>query len=309
MHTAAIAALLALALFGGLAEASPTDQPVDEPVAVIAGTPASLRLGPTWFELVPQDFLCAEFSVRAENSPVSGALLTSTGLGDATFSTITGQRAPSCDVETASEQAVLRLDNVDQAGQRVRLRVPRAAFPDSLGVVDGRLRVYVAQQPPSDTPLRLENPYPSFLGILLTASAWIPGVALPALLTLYLTRRLWLWQKSWEKNDSDRAKFQAFVNGHWNELDVFFTTHLANMYKEYGPDEQPFADQLYEYLRVHDWLEPIPQNRRDELRVALSDHSVPNIVRLIESLFPTWRHQIDAAGLPRSTLPQRVSHG
>jgi hypothetical protein len=263
-------------------------QAADPPVAIVSGTPGALRLPNQ-----PPDFVCTVFWVRAASTPLPDALVTSTGLGDTTFTRLSAAPMPDCAMANGDEAGVLRLRDVDQTGQRIRARVPRVAFSDGLGTVDGRLRVYVPSQSPTEIPLRLENPYPNVWSNFLAVVGWVSGILVPAAVAALLGRWIWLWEKRWEKSDADRDRFRTYLDQHWNELDILFTTHYRNMYDTYHADQRKFADQLYEVLR-DSGFDSIPWKQRNELREALSNKPAPDIVRLMGQIFPTWRTQIEA---------------
>src|SRR4051812_46999490 len=80
----------------------------DEPSAIVSATPAAIRLdGSKGYLWTQPDYVCADFYIRADREPISQAIVTSTGFGQATLSPMS--RNPKCSQRNPGENVLLRM--------------------------------------------------------------------------------------------------------------------------------------------------------------------------------------------------------
>jgi hypothetical protein len=252
--------------------------------ALVVGTPAVLRLG--WGWPWQSDPVCADFWVQSDiDQPLPEVLVTSTGLGNATFAPMTGPLA--CTTTDPSETQLLRLTNVDRQGVHIRLKVMHSAFLDGVGGVDGRLRVYVPPQAPLDVPMRLESTYPSF-GTVVTAMAWFLGIAIPILLTAGVGFVIQNARNSLDERRAQESAFKTYVTEHHGDLDNVFNKYLTNLATE---DAKLFSSELKSKL-MEFGLDQVPRGKRAVLEAALDAADRHRIKRELVKIYPHWRRQI-----------------
>jgi hypothetical protein len=289
--------LAALAQFvvPAIVAAAPVEQTTHQPVPIISGTPASLQLPHGLPAFPPPDFACTDFEVRSSMPVALEVTVTSTGLGPATFSM--PSVALPCDQAAPGEQAVLQLLSVDQTGQHLRLRIPRTAFSDSVGTVDGRIRVYTPEQAVIDIPLRLENQNTTSWTTFWTILASVSGFALSGVGGALIGLFVWLWQQQRQRENAEQAEFERYVDGDFRQLDFYFKQAFKDTLSTYANDPSELALQIQADMNKKGFLEKIPHRQSQQLRLAFASASLQEYSRVLARIFPAWQGDIKTAAL------------
>jgi hypothetical protein len=171
---------------------------------IVSAIPGVLRLTKFWKS---EDYVCADFYVRAVKHPVTEVLITSTGLGQATFSLPFNSILTECAKANSKESIVMNLRDLDCNARKVRLRLPRVSFPETGSVVEAKILVFVPPKESIEIPLRLEGQTASSF---LTAATWFLGIFIPTLMTGLLGYLWYILQKQWDARSAEQSAFEQY---------------------------------------------------------------------------------------------------
>ena len=245
--------------------------PPNEPAVLITGAPSALS--------APDDAeTCTELQLYAQSKTVTAATVSTSGLGDATITF-----AP-CTAKAHARMIVLRVQVIDQAGTSLSLRVPRAAFP-SAGTTAGKL-IVASPAGTVEQPIALIAPSPSRF---ITAFLWGVGIAIPALLSAFVSYRLYASQKELDARRAEQLAFDTFKRTSAATVGQFFTVTFPLMWTY--RDRNFFFDLSGEEKNFG--FEKLPGALRMQLDDAMRRRDRKGVVAAFRAAFPEYGTEID----------------
>lgn len=230
--------------------------------------------------------LCTGVTVWPASPSVSDVRMVTTGLGRATLGQEQAGASTDCDKPLPAEGPQLLVASLPPDGISLRVRVPADLVPEAGTTVEGKIVVIVPSYEALELPLKVT----SVASAGATATGWVLGIVVPALLTAGLAYFGHKATTAWTARRKEEEDFLTFKDQNFEELGRLFTNLYPTIYDSDSPDLQTLAEEL----RSKHFIDHIPRRIRRELETALARSDVSGTLSALGNAFSHWKPVLEA---------------
>jgi hypothetical protein len=265
--------------------------PESSPDVLVSGNKSVVRYdadNPFWYPWPHRQSICTSFYVSSRTRAAHQLVITSSGLGAATFKEEPSSTGYQCPNSNAAEQSHLVLPSLEGT-TRILMRLPASDLPEAGNSIEGKIIVATNNQKPLEIPIKFENPSSHFR----TAWLWVWGILLPGGITFgfgYLAAVANGWLAT---RRTERQTFEKYRDANYVKLDRFFTGPYTVSQEKSQKDDLEFARAIRAALVKEQLLAEMPRYSRRKLEKQIRLHNREKIKSLLAKLFPDWRDKIN----------------
>lgn len=272
------------------AAAAPSPIPDSGPDVLVSENRSVLQYASGYTDWNPfgnRDGICTSFYVLPHADAVQRVMITSTGLGLATFKVDEGGAGSGgCPKSTDGEQSHLLLPMLDTS-KRILIRIPGNEVPELGNAIEGKILVVTPKQKPQEVPIKVENPASAFR----TAWLWVWGILVPGAITFVFGYAA-VVANNWYMNRKTQSDvFRKYKDDNYSKLKDFFTGPYAISVRD-SADDRTFAQAVRDDLTNEALLTALPGHKRRKLERLLGKCNGRGIKAVLVALFPEWKDAI-----------------
>lgn len=248
---------------------------------------------PFWYPWTRKQSICTSFYVSSRMPTVQEVVITSSGLGTATFKE---EASPTngCPDSNRDEQSQLVLQTL-VGTKRILMRVAANDLPDLGNAIDGKIIVASANQKPQEIPIKLENPSSQ----IRTAWLWVWGILIPGAITFGFGYLAAVLNNRFSTRRAEWQEFKKYQDVNYNKLEGFFTGPYAVSQENNREDDPAFSRAIRAALIKAELLAALPRSGRRKLEKQIRIHNRAKIKLRLAKLFPDWETEINKPIPPR----------
>ena len=232
---------------------------------------------------------CVRFAVRnLSPKPVVLVRVTSTGMAGARLLDAAGPAATvDCAASYARAATSVAVAGLGDDEHPLLLLLPDDAFPQATSGAKGKILLLRPDRPPIEATLTLRrNDYPPYLRAFL----WILSVAVPLLVSGWLTLRIFAAQKRIESDNAEREAFNQYRQDMATELEGFFDGLYVVIMKT--SDDAVFRQKMQQEFDRLKLNTALPRTGRTRVLSALKRGDRMAFANALSAQLPDFKEKI-----------------
>ena len=253
---------------------------VETPV-LFTGLPAVLELPQNTFRSlfakIDAGTKCDSFTLVPYIGPLHAVRVTASGLGLVDFS-ISNNSVPN----------QITISDLPTDGVTVKFCVHGDLIRQPASSVQGKLIAVAPGYKPTTSNVKLGRPS---LAPWMSALQWFAAILLPAALAgIFGAGSAWVTSSLTQRRDQ-RTTFRKFKDDRWDDLGVFFQTHIRNVLGE-CKNELELAERLRLELQTRGYWTSIPWKERDQIEQFIKRKKASRMRSVLAILFWEWEKDL-----------------
>lgn len=254
---------------------------VETPV-VFEGLQAALELPPRTLEsfILPSDAgtTCASFTIVPYGGVIPAVQVTASGLGSVAFFFPSQQR----------QKNRIEIPELQSDGTPVNFCVDGNSLLQPGSSLQGNLIAFATGFKPARATIKIQRPS---LAKWIMALGWFVAILLPAALTgIFGVVSAWATSGLGQRRDQKTA-FRKMKDDKWEDLVVFFQTHLGNVLA-HCDNRQELARSVRSELQNRGFWTSIPWRERDRIDQFVKGRDGQRLMSELAILFREWEKDI-----------------